>query len=139
MHDFLAAFAGGAMIGLAAVILMATHGRIMGVSGIVSQLLPPVAPDWLYRALFVAGVLLAPVVWMLLFGSLPKIQLDAALPLILIGGFLVGVGTVFGSGCTSGHGVCGLPRLSPRSIVATSVFMVFAAATVYVLRHLAGG
>ncbi len=139
MHDYLAAFVGGGMIGLAAVMLMATQGRILGVSGILSQLLPPMAKDWPFRVAFIAGILIAPLLTTLLFGSMPAIQLDAALPLIIIGGFLVGLGTVFGSGCTSGHGVCGLPRLSPRSIAATCVFMGTAGLTVYLLRHVFGG
>lgn len=139
MHDFLAAFIGGVFIGLAAVLLMLTQGRILGVSGIVSQLLPPMTSDWSFRVLFIAGMFAAPVLTTVATGGMPEIQLDASLPLLLVGGLLVGIGTVIGSGCTSGHGVCGLPRLSPRSIIATTVFMLCAGLTVFVMRHVMAG
>ncbi len=136
MHDYLLALLGGAMIGFAAVLLMAAHGNIMGVSGIVNRLLPPIAVDWQWRALFVLGTVLSPVVAMLISGQFPEITITKNPAVLLIGGLIVGVGTVTGNGCTSGHGVCGLSRHSTRSLVATIVFMLSAIATVYVVRHL---
>ncbi len=138
MHDFLAAALGGAMIGLAATLLMITHGKIMGVSGIVSRLTPPLAGDWGWRLSFTLGIVTAPLI-LAGFNSIPAIQVTNNTGLLIAGGLIVGVGTVLGSGCTSGHGVCGLPRLSPRSIVATGVFMAVAMVTVYVTRHVMGG
>lgn len=135
MHDFVLALIGGAMIGFAAVLLMAAHGQIMGISGIVSKLLPPVASDWQWRALFVAGVVLAPSITWLINGQLPAITITDNPVVLLIAGLIVGVGTVTANGCTSGHGVCGLSRLSIRSLVATCVFMISAIATVYFVRH----
>lgn len=136
MHDFLLALIGGLMIGAAAVLLMAAHGQIMGVSGIVKRLLPPVATDWHWRALFVLGVVLSPLVARLFTGELPSVSISQNPIVLLIAGLIVGAGTVLGNGCTSGHGVCGLPRLSMRSIVATAVFMVSAIITVFIIRHL---
>ena len=129
---------GGAMIGLAAVMLMATQGSILGVSGILSQLLPPKssAADW--RISFVLGVLVAPILTMLITGYTPTVDITSNLPLLIIGGALVGVGTVLGNGCTSGHGVCGLSRLSTRSLVATAIFMITAIATVWAMRSVTG-
>lgn len=136
MHDFLLALIGGLMIGTAAVLLMASNGHIMGISGIVKRLLPPVATDWLWRALFVLGVVLSPLVASVFMGELPTVTITKNPFVLLIAGLIVGVGTVIGNGCTSGHGVCGLPRLSMRSIVATGTFMLTAAITVFVVRHL---
>jgi len=133
--DFIYAFAGGVLIGLAAVILMASRGRIMGISGIVSQLLPSTTTDWHWRVVFIAGVLAAPPFLLVLTGEPPELIMTHNVPLILLGGFLVGLGTVVGSGCTSGHGVCGLPRLSKRSIAATITFMASAMLTVFAMRH----
>jgi hypothetical protein len=131
---------GGALIGAAAVLLMASQGRIMGVSGIVARLLPPdAAPDRGWRLAFLAGALAAPAVYALAAGGLPAIALPAGLPVLVPAGLLVGFGTVMGSGCTSGHGVCGLARLSGRSLVATAVFMLTAAATVFAVRHVLAG
>lgn len=124
------------MIGAAAVLLMAAQGRIMGVSGIVKELVPPIAKDWQWRVLFVAGVLLAPIVALLLTGSFPEVAITNSPIVLAIGGLIVGVGTSLGNGCTSGHGVCGISRLSVRSIVATGVFMITAIITVYIVRHL---
>ena len=132
MHDFVAALLGGAMIGLAAVLLMASHGKIMGVSGIASRLLPPVAADWLWRVAFIAGVLAAPVIYMAVAGTLPAVAMTVSPLLLISGGLLVGAGTVIGNGCTSCHGVCGLSRLSRRSIVSTGVFMLSAVITVFI-------
>ncbi len=130
--------AGGALIGLAAVLLMAFHGRIAGLSGILSGVLPPVAADWHWRAAFLAGAVLAP---MLLVASGVTIAFDSPTPRfwLVIGGLIVGIGVQLGSGCSSGHGVCGMARLSPRSIVATVVFMAATAVTVYIIRHVLGG
>ncbi len=138
MHDFILALLGGAMIGLAAVLLMATNGSIMGISGIASRLLPPVAEDWKWRLAFLAGVVLAPVLMLLVSGTKPMVQISNSLPLLIVGGFVMGFGTVFGNGCTSGHGVCGLSRFSVRSIIATGVFMLSAFVTVFITRHVIG-
>ncbi len=128
---------GGMLIGLSAVLLMASLGRIAGISGIVSRLLPPWSepPGW--RLAFVIGLLAAPILWRLTTGSFPAQAVSPDLVLMAVAGLLVGVGTVTGSGCTSGHGVCGLSLLSPRSVVATGVFMAVAGATVFVVRHVA--
>ncbi len=138
MHEFLLAFIGGLMIGLAAVLLMATKGTIMGISGIASKLLPPLSEDWLWRLTFIAGLFAAPIIMMMFGGTQPTVQITSSLPLLAIGGLLVGYGTVIGNGCTSGHGVCGLSRLSARSLIATGVFMLTAFATVYITRHVFG-
>lgn len=132
--------AGGALIGLAAVLLMASSGRIAGISGIAARLLPPYRDaGFAGRLAFVAGLIAAPVAYMAATG-LPVVQTVASAPLLMtIAGLLVGFGSVWGNGCTSGHGVCGLARLSPRSLVATLVFMATAVATVFVVRHVIGG
>ena len=121
MHDFILALLGGAMIGLAAVLLMATQGSIMGISGIASRLLPPISTDWQWRLAFLAGVLVAPLLATLITGEQPVIDISNNAVLLVIGGLLVGFGTVVGNGCTSGHGVCGLSRFSTRSLIATGV------------------
>lgn len=130
---------GGALIGLSAVLLMAFHGRIAGMTGILTSLLPPVSTDWAWRAAFLAGAIVAP---MLILGFSDQViaySSPVPLPWIVVGGLIVGVGVYFGSGCTSGHGVCGIARLSPRSIAATATFMGTAIATVFVVRHVLGG
>ncbi len=137
--NYFPALLGGSMIGLAAIIVMATNGRIMGVSGIIAHFLPPPAQDWSWRLLFLAGVFLAPLTYWLVIGEPPLIIINANTPLLLSAGFIVGFGTVLGSGCTSGHGVCGLARISPRSVVATVTFMLTAILTVYILRHVLRG
>ncbi len=132
-----ASFLGGALIGAAAVMLMATMGRIAGVSGIAVRLLPPYAGgDVAGRLAFILGLVAAPVVVMMVTGSAPDLHIEAGPALLVVAGLLVGFGAVWGNGCTSGHGVCGLSRLSPRSLVATGVFMATAIATVYLTRHL---
>lgn len=129
---------GGALIGLAAVAFMALLGRIAGVSGIVAGLLAPPSPDTLWRGAFVIGLIGgSAVVRAIGWEQVPMIA--AAWPVVALGGLLVGIGTRIGGGCTSGHGVCGIARLSLRSIVATLVFMIVAMAVVYVRRHLLGG
>ncbi|MEM8836784.1 MAG: YeeE/YedE family protein [Pseudomonadota bacterium] len=143
MHDFLAALLGGAMIGAAAIIVMASNGRVMGVSGIVSSLLPPFGKDWLtqngWRLSFLGGVIAAPLTYLAAFGVPPVVEMNAGLTLLIASGLFVGVGTVIGSGCTSGHGVCGLARLSGRSLAATLIFMTTAIATVLIMRILGLG
>jgi uncharacterized membrane protein YedE/YeeE len=136
----LASLAGGVLIGFAAILLMAAVGRIAGVSGYVSRLLPPYTDgEFSQRLAFVAGLILAPFAVLAATGQLPAHELNASLPVVLIGGLLVGFGSVIGNGCTSGHGVCGIARLSKRSLAATAVFMTTAIATVYVARHVVGG
>lgn len=136
----LAGLAGGALIGLSAVLLMALEGRIAGISGIVSRLLPPYRDGVpLGRLGFVAGLLIAPLVAALATGE-PVVQTVSAEPVLMAAaGLLVGFGTVLGNGCTSGHGVCGLARLSPRSLAATATFMTTAIVTVFMVRHAVGG
>lgn len=130
---------GGALIGLSAVLLMLVHGRIMGATGILSGfIVPTTASDWLWRAGVLAGMISGPAAYRALTGSFPDIAVPVSTPLLLAGGFIVGIGVTFGSGCTSGHGVCGIARLSPRSIAATLTFMATTFATVFVVRHLLG-
>lgn len=131
------ALAGGVLIGIAATMLVLATGRIAGVSGIVGGLLRLVRGDVGWRVAFAAGMLLAPLAFTA-FSSLPALQIDAGYPLLIAGGVLVGIGTRFGSGCTSGHGVCGVARASPRSMVATLAFMLAGFVTVYLVRHVAG-
>lgn len=132
-----AALLGGLLIGAAAALFMLINGRIAGVSGIVGGLLNPVAGNVLWRFAFIFGLFLAPVLYGA-FATLPEIQIDSGYPLLVVAGLLVGVGTRYGAGCTSGHGICGISRLSPRSIVATLLFVGSGMATVFVLRHLLG-
>lgn len=127
--------ADGVLIGAAAGALILINGRIAGISGIVGGLLTRVADDVDWRVAFVAGLVAAPVLWRL-FARPPETSVDASFVLVLLAGALVGVGTRLGSGCTSGHGVCGLARLSVRSLAATVTFMAAGIATVFVVRHL---
>jgi len=138
MHDYILALLGGAMIGMAAVILMAAQGSILGISGILNQLLPPntLKADW--RISFVLGVLAAPLIAVFVLGYQPTIDITNNLLLLVVGGLLVGIGTLVGNGCTSGHGVCGLSRFAKRSIIATAIFMITAIATVWVMRNIVG-
>ena len=129
------AISGGLLIGIAVTLMLLGLGRVAGISGIVSGLLHIKAGDTRWRVAFVIGLISAPLVYRL-FSTLPESQLDASWPVLLIAGLLVGFGTRLGSGCTSGHGVCGLSRLSLRSIAATLAFMAFGFITVYVVRHL---
>ena len=128
--------AGGLLIGSAAVLLMVLSGRIAGVSGILAGVLPPASSLASWRLAFLAGLVAAPPVTALGLGMNPLPAPVGSMPLLAAAGLLVGVGTGLGSGCTSGHGVCGLARLSSRSLAATGTFMVFAFATVFVIRHL---
>ncbi len=129
------ALAGGMLIGLATALFVLLNGRIAGISGVLGGLLKPVAGDVLWRAAFVGGLIVAPLVYAL-FAVVPAVQIDAEYGALVLAGLLVGVGTRYGAGCTSGHGVCGLSRLSPRSLVATLVFMGAGFVTVFVMRHL---
>jgi len=133
----IASLAGGALIGLAAVMLMAFTGRIAGVSGIAVRLFPPYADsEFAGRLAFVGGLIAAPIVVLVATGRPPTQTIQAGTAMLVVAGFLVGFGSVWGNGCTSGHGVCGLSRLSVRSLVATMTFMAAGAATVFVARHL---
>ena len=135
-----ASLIGGMMIGLSAVLLMLWEGRIAGISGIAGRLLPPYRDSaFLSRFGFVIGLVAAPFAMMALTGSAVEQTVSANIPLMVAAGLLVGFGSVWGSGCTSGHGVCGLSRLSARSFVATGVFMATAFVTVLFVRHLIGG
>lgn len=130
---------GGALIGLSAVLLMAFHGRIAGMTGILSGLLPPVSKDWAWRAAFVAGAIVAPMLILSVSETAIGYNSPVPLPWVVVSGLIVGGGVYFSSGCTSGHGVCGMARLSPRSLAATATFMATAFITVFVIRHLIGG
>jgi uncharacterized membrane protein YedE/YeeE len=130
-----ASLAGGVLVGLAAALLLLFDGRVAGISGIVGGLLRPVRGDIGWRAAFVGGLVLAPLAWRL-FDALPRLHVDAGLPVLVVAGLLVGVGTRVGSGCTSGHGVCGLSRGSMRSLAATATFMAAGFVVVFVVRHL---
>jgi uncharacterized protein len=129
-----ASLAGGAVIGLAAAVLVLFNGRIAGISGVLGGLLKPLRGDIGWRLAFVGGLVAAPVVYAL-FAAVPAPHFPASWGAVVLAGILVGVGTRYGSGCTSGHGVCGLSRLSPRSLVATLTFMAAGFATVLVVRH----
>jgi uncharacterized membrane protein YedE/YeeE len=129
------AAAGGLLIGLAAALLVLFNGRIAGISGIVGGLLRPVRGELGWRAAFVAGLVGAPLAWRA-FAALPRLHVAASMPVLIAAGLLVGLGTRYGSGCTSGHGVCGLSRGSPRSLAATVAFMAAGFATVFIVRHL---
>ena len=142
MHNLtaLSGLIGGALIGLAAALLMLLTGRIAGISGIVGGLLPLPSGDRDWRLAFIAGMIAAPLLATLLFGTpLPQPVMPASLAVVAIGGLLVGFGSRMGGGCTSGHGVCGVARLSARSLVATAVFMAVAIITVAIMRHGIGG
>jgi uncharacterized protein len=129
-------FVGGLLIGLAAVLLLIANGRIAGVSGIVAGLLRPVRGDAAWRLMFVLGLWLGGLVYWATRGEMFEVQIAASWPVMIAAGLLVGFGTRLGSGCTSGHGVCGIARFSTRSIAATVVFMAAGIATVFVTRHL---
>ncbi|MNN02197.1 hypothetical protein D3C81_1148450 [compost metagenome] len=131
------ALGGGALIGLAASLFILANGRIAGISGLLAGVMQWGSEGWSEKALFLLGLLIAPLVWGL-FAVLPEIEIYTPWPALVIAGLLVGLGTRYGSGCTSGHGVCGVSRLSPRSIVATVCFMASGFATVYVIRHALG-
>lgn len=133
----LAALAGGVLIGIAAAMFALLNGRIAGISGVLGGLLRPAKGDRAWRIAFVLGLVGAPALY-LLAAALPKPQIDAGYGALILAGLLVGIGTRYGAGCTSGHGVCGLSRLSPRSLVATAAFMGAGFVTVFIARHLLG-
>lgn len=139
MTDFtpLQSLLGGALIGLSAVLLMALHGRIAGITGILSGVVPPLAADWHWRAAFLLGAILAPLAFVGLGGKI-AFEVPVSTGALLAGGVLVGIGVTFGNGCPSGHGICGLARLSKRSLAAVLTFMAAAFATVYLIRHVLG-
>lgn len=135
-----ASLGGGALIGLAAVLLMALHGRILGATGILGGLLRLGNPaDWWVRAALLAGMAVAPLAYLVVVGTPPALETPVSNLAVVIGGLIVGVGVSYGGGCTSGHGVCGNARFSRRSMVATLSFMATAVATVFVIRHVVGG
>jgi uncharacterized membrane protein YedE/YeeE len=130
-----AAFAGGLLIGLAAAWLILADGRVLGASGLLGRLIPPRAGDWPWRSAALAGLVAAPVAARILFGSAAPV-IDTNFATLIAGGLLVGFGTRLANGCTSGHGVCGLARLSSRSLAATVTFMIAGFLTVYLVRHI---
>ena len=132
------ALAGGAIIGVAVSMFALVNGRVAGISGIVGGLLRPVSlQDAAWRGAFVAGLVMAPLAYVM-FAALPAVAIDADYPLLIVAGLVVGIGTRYGAGCTSGHGVCGMSRMSPRSLVATLAFMAAGIATVFAMRHVVG-
>lgn len=142
MHNLtpLSGFLGGALIGLAAALLMVLTGRIAGISGIFGGLIAPGAGDRGWRIAFVAGLIAAPLLASFFTNSsLPSPAMPASMVMIAVAGLLVGIGSRMGGGCTSGHGVCGIARFSARSLIATAIFMAAAIATVAVVRHVIGG
>ncbi|WP_460043669.1 YeeE/YedE family protein [Pseudomonas sp. S2_H01] len=128
---------GGMLIGLAASLFIVANGRIAGISGLIGSLLQRRRTGAIENVLFLTGLLVAPLLWSL-FSSLPTLEFSCGWPGLIVAGLAVGVGTRYGSGCTSGHGVCGIARASPRSIVATACFMFSGVATVFVSRHFWG-
>ena len=133
-----ASFAGGILIGIAAAILILFNGRIAGVSGILGQALNGgIVRDNLWRIAFVMGIIAAPALWQIWVGEI-EINIETNALWLIIAGLFVGVGTSYGSGCTSGHGICGLSRFSMRSVIATLSFMITGMVTVYMMRHVLG-
>lgn len=140
MENFtpLPSFTGGLLIGLAATILLLLIGRIAGISGIIANILPARTNETGWRLAFMTGLIVTPLLWVTISDNTAP-AIDTSTPILIIGGLLVGFGTSLGSGCTSGHGVCGIGRFSVRSIIATVVFMAAAMITVFLMRHLIGG
>ena len=130
---------GGVLIGIASTLLMFFVGRVFGATGILAGLIQPASRQEItWRAALLAGMITGPVIVWLISGEMPAIEVPVSTAALVLGGLIVGIGVTYGSGCTSGHGVCGMARLSPRSIVATLTFMVFTFATVFVVRHVIG-
>lgn len=140
MTDFtpIPSLIGGVLIGLSAVFLMALHGRVAGMTGILTGIITPAATDWSWRAAFLAGAIVTPAVYLAAGGVIP-FEVPVSTAAIAFGGLLVGIGVHFGNGCPSGHGICGLARLSPRSLAAVLTFMLTAFVTVFIFRHVIGG
>ena len=140
MENFtpVSALIGGALIGIASTLLLALNGRIAGISGILAGLLPPAKGDATWRLLFLAGLVIGAFAYATVSGSAPLL-IEASVPMLVAGGLITGFGARLGGGCTSGHGVCGLGRLSARSLMATLVFMAATGVTVFVIRHIIGG
>lgn len=134
----LMSFAGGLLIGLSAVTLMFFWGRIAGMTAILGGILPPLDRDWAWKACFLAGAVAAPAI-VQMFGQHIEYSVPVSWSALIVGGIVTGIGVTFGSGCTSGHGICGLARFSKRSVVATATFMAFAFLTVFFIRHIIGG
>ncbi|MSO94031.1 MAG: YeeE/YedE family protein [Rhodospirillales bacterium] len=141
MENFtpVSASVGGALVGLSAGLLFVLIGRVAGISGILGGVLKPSAGDVAWRLFFLAGLLLGALGYSAATGRPIPIRIDSSLAQIVLAGLLVGVGTALGGGCTSGHGVCGIARLSPRSVAATAIFMTTGFGSVFVIRHLLGG
>jgi uncharacterized protein len=135
----ISAAVGGALIGLSAALLMMLNGRIAGITGLFAGLIDPIGSERIWRTTFIAGLIAAPLSAALLGLALPLPQMPASLAVIAAAGLLVGFGTRLANGCTSGHGVCGIARLSPRSIAATAIFMGAAIIVVALTRHVFGG
>jgi uncharacterized protein len=135
----IASLVGGVLIGLATVMLMALNGRIAGMTAMLDGVLSPKSPDSPWRLAFLAGAIATPFIAASVFGAQFAFYAPTTGPLLVLGGVIVGIGVTFGSGCTSGHGVCGLARLSPRSLVATLTFMATTFITVGIMRHVIGG
>ena len=141
MHSFtpLSALLGGLLIGVSATLLLVLNGRVAGISGILGGVAYPARNEIGWRLAFLAGLIVAPLLYAAFGGALPPVELTASIGVLIVAGLLVGFGTRLGAGCTSGHGVCGIGRGSPRSLVATAVFMITAIFTVFIARHLFGG
>ncbi len=139
MENFtpISALVGGSLIGLSAALLFALNGRLAGISGILAGLMPPARQDATWRVMFVVGLIVGTGVWLAATGR-PVVAFDVGWPVIVGGGVLTGIGTRIGAGCTSGHGVCGLARSSPRSLVATVTFVGVGGLTVFIARHVMG-
>ncbi|MPR06221.1 YeeE/YedE family protein [Microvirga tunisiensis] len=140
MENFtpVSALIGGLLIGASAALFLVLNGRIAGISGILGGLIPPERGQIGWRLAFLAGMFISPLVYVAFGGTLPTVILDASLPVLALAGVIVGFGTRLGAGCTSGHGVCGIGRGSPRSLAATAVFMITAIGTVFLTRHVIG-
>lgn len=136
----LVSLAGGLLIGLASALLMVLRGRVFGATGILAGFISPESSgDWAWRAALLAGMFTGPIAVFALTGQMPAVDVPVSNLALVIGGIIVGLGVTFGGGCTSGHGVCGIARFSPRSITATVVFMAASFVTVYIIRHVIGG
>jgi uncharacterized protein len=140
MENFtpVSALIGGLMIGASTALFLVLNGRIAGISGILGGLILSERGQVGWRLAFLAGMFVSALVYAMAGGSLPPVEIDASLPLLIVAGLIVGFGTRLGAGCTSGHGVCGIGRGSPRSLAATAVFMATAIATVFITRHVVG-